>query len=78
MIRLSLVGQQKTYLKLWPTEIEAMIDSLIKENPEQAEQYRNGNTKVVGWFVGQMMKASKGKANPQVVGDLLAQKLVGK
>ncbi|MAV88502.1 MAG: Asp-tRNA(Asn)/Glu-tRNA(Gln) amidotransferase GatCAB subunit B [Rhodospirillaceae bacterium] len=60
------------------TEIEAMIDSLIKENPEQAEQYRNGNTKVVGWFVGQMMKASKGKANPQVVGDLLAQKLVGK
>ena len=56
-------------------EIEAMIDVLIAENPDQAQQYKDGNTKVAGWFVGQMMKASQGKANPQMVNELLQKKL---
>ncbi|MBT3915983.1 MAG: Asp-tRNA(Asn)/Glu-tRNA(Gln) amidotransferase subunit GatB, partial [Rhodospirillaceae bacterium] len=56
-------------------EIEAMIDALIAENPDQAQQYKDGNTKVAGWFVGQMMKASQGKANPQMVNELLQKKL---
>jgi aspartyl-tRNA(Asn)/glutamyl-tRNA(Gln) amidotransferase subunit B len=56
-------------------EIEAMIDKLIADNSDQAQQYRDGNTKVAGWFVGQMMKISKGKANPQIVNELLQKKL---
>ena len=56
-------------------EIETMIDQLIADNTDQAQQYRDGNTKVAGWFVGQMMKASQGKANPQMVNELLKKKL---
>ena len=56
-------------------EIEALIDGLIHDNPDQAQQYRDGNTKVAGWFVGQMMKATDGKANPQMVNELLQKKL---
>jgi aspartyl-tRNA(Asn)/glutamyl-tRNA(Gln) amidotransferase subunit B len=57
------------------SEIEGMIDELIGANPEQTQQYRQGNSKVAGWFVGQMMKASNGKANPQMVNELLKKKL---
>jgi aspartyl-tRNA(Asn)/glutamyl-tRNA(Gln) amidotransferase subunit B len=56
-------------------EIENMIDQLIADNPDQAQQYKDGNMKVAGWFVGQMMKASQGKANPQMVNELLKKKL---
>jgi aspartyl-tRNA(Asn)/glutamyl-tRNA(Gln) amidotransferase subunit B len=56
-------------------EIEKMIDGLIEANPEQAQQYKEGNLKITGWFVGQMMKASGGKANPQIVNELLQKKL---
>ena len=56
-------------------EIEKMIDDLIDGNPEQTQQYRDGNVKVAGWFVGQMMKVSSGKANPQMVNELLKKKL---
>ncbi len=56
-------------------EIEAMIDALINDNPDQTQQYRDGNTKVTGWFVGQIMKATGGKANPQMVNELLKKKL---
>ena len=56
-------------------EISAVIDQIIADNPEQADQYRSGNTKVVGWFTGQAMKATQGKANPQMVNQLLQEKL---
>ena len=56
-------------------EIEALIDQLIADNPEQAEQYRQGNTKVAGWFTGQAMKATQGQANPQMVNQMLKDKL---
>ena len=55
----------------------AVIDQIIADNPEQADQYRQGNTKVAGWFTGQAMKATQGKANPQMVNELLKEKLGG-
>ena len=57
--------------------IEKIIDDIIAANPEQVEQYRGGKEKVFGFFVGQVMKVSKGKANPQQVNQLLKQKLAG-
>lgn len=55
--------------------IEAMIDAIIAANPGQVEQYRAGKQKVFGFFVGQVMKASRGKANPQQVNEILERKL---
>ena len=55
--------------------IAAIVDRLVADNPEQAEQFRAGNEKVIGWFVGQVMKATQGKANPGVVNQLLREKL---
>jgi aspartyl-tRNA(Asn)/glutamyl-tRNA(Gln) amidotransferase subunit B len=55
--------------------IEAAIAKVIAANPEQAAQFKAGQGKVVGWFVGQVMKATQGKANPQQVNDLLRKKL---
>ncbi|NKN34115.1 Asp-tRNA(Asn)/Glu-tRNA(Gln) amidotransferase subunit GatB [Marichromatium bheemlicum] len=55
--------------------IESMIDEIIAANPVQVEQYRAGKEKVFGFFVGQVMKASAGKANPQQVNAILKDKL---
>jgi aspartyl-tRNA(Asn)/glutamyl-tRNA(Gln) amidotransferase subunit B len=55
--------------------IEKMIDEVIAANPKQLEQYRAGKTTMMGFFVGQVMKASKGQANPQLVNELLGKKL---
>ncbi len=55
--------------------IEAMIDEVIAANPGQVEQYRGGKDKLLGFFVGQVMKASKGKANPAQVNEMLKKKL---
>ena len=56
-------------------QIEAMVDEVIKSNPEQLEQYRSGKDRLFGFFVGQVMQASKGKANPKQVNDILKSKL---
>jgi len=56
-------------------EIERIIDEIVAANPGQVEQYRAGKEKVLGWFVGQVMKASRGKANPEQVNALLCDKL---
>ena len=55
--------------------IEAIIDKIIADNPANVEAYKNGKTGLMGWFVGQVMKASGGKANPVVVNKLLNEKL---
>ena len=55
--------------------IESIIDEIIANNPAQVEQFRSGKDKVFGFFVGQVMKASKGKANPTQVNELLQKKL---
>ena len=57
--------------------IEAAIDAAVAGNPKQAELYRSGKTSVAGWFVGQVMKATGGKANPKIVNEILARKLGG-
>ncbi|MCF6257665.1 MAG: Asp-tRNA(Asn)/Glu-tRNA(Gln) amidotransferase subunit GatB [Gammaproteobacteria bacterium] len=57
--------------------IEPVIDDIIANNPGQVEQYRGGKDKLFGFFVGQVMKATQGKANPQQVNELLKQKLSG-
>ena len=57
--------------------LEKIIDELIAANPKQVEQYRAGKKTMIGFFVGQVMKASKGQANPQVVNELLGKKLEG-
>jgi aspartyl-tRNA(Asn)/glutamyl-tRNA(Gln) amidotransferase subunit B len=56
--------------------IEVIIDQLIADNPDQVEQYLSGKDKVFGFFVGQVMKALQGKANPAEVNKVLKTKLV--
>jgi aspartyl-tRNA(Asn)/glutamyl-tRNA(Gln) amidotransferase subunit B len=56
-------------------EISAVVAAVIAENPAEAEKYRSGKTKIIGFLVGQVMKKTGGKANPQAVNDLLAEKL---
>jgi len=55
--------------------IEGVVDQIIAGNSGQVENYRAGNEKVIGWFVGQVMKATGGKANPQMVNQVLREKL---
>jgi aspartyl-tRNA(Asn)/glutamyl-tRNA(Gln) amidotransferase subunit B len=55
--------------------LEKIIDELIAANPKQVEQFRAGKKTMIGFFVGQVMKASKGQANPLVVNELLVKKL---
>jgi aspartyl-tRNA(Asn)/glutamyl-tRNA(Gln) amidotransferase subunit B len=57
--------------------IEPIIDAIIAANPDQVEEYRGGKEKVFGFFVGQVMKEMKGKANPALVNELLKKKLGG-
>ena len=55
--------------------IEAIIDKVIADNQDKVEQYKSGKDKLFGFFVGQVMKESQGKANPQMVNELLKKKL---
>jgi len=55
--------------------LEKMIDEILAANPKQLEQYRAGKKTMLGFFVGQVMKASKGQASPQMVNELLGKKL---
>ena len=56
--------------------IEAWVDEVISKNPKQVEQYRSGQTKILGFFVGQVMKLSQGKADPAMINELIKQKLI--
>ncbi|MDG2032499.1 MAG: Asp-tRNA(Asn)/Glu-tRNA(Gln) amidotransferase GatCAB subunit B, partial [Rhodospirillales bacterium] len=70
------IVEEKGLMQITDTsEIEAAVDQVIAGNPDQAQQFKDGNQKVAGWFVGQVMKATQGKANPQMVNDLLRKKL---
>ena len=51
------------------------IDEIISKNLDQVEQFKNGNTKLLGFFVGQVMKATQGKANPKQVNQILNDRL---
>ena len=52
-------------------DIEKMVDKIIIENETQVKQFKEGNTKVMGWFVGQVMKLTKGQANPGIVNKII-------
>ena len=56
-------------------EIESLVDTVISDNADKVEEYKAGKDKLFGFFVGQVMKASQGKANPKVVNDILREKL---
>jgi aspartyl-tRNA(Asn)/glutamyl-tRNA(Gln) amidotransferase subunit B len=58
-----------------PEEIAALIDSIMAANPKELEQYRGGKTKLLGFFVGQVMKQSGGRAEPKLTNQILNQKL---
>ena len=55
--------------------IEAVVNEVLAENPAEVERYKAGNEKLLGFFVGQVMKKTKGKANPQLVNEILLKKL---
>ncbi|PRQ18221.1 putative carbon--nitrogen ligase with glutamine as amido-N-donor [Rosa chinensis] len=61
-----------------PAEIEKMVEKVLSENPKQLDQYRGGKTKLQGYFAGQIMKLSKGKANPGLLNKILLEKLNAK
>jgi aspartyl-tRNA(Asn)/glutamyl-tRNA(Gln) amidotransferase subunit B len=57
------------------SELEKAAEKVIKENPKVAQDYKAGNEKVLGFLVGQMMKETKGRANPQAANKILKEKL---
>ncbi len=59
-----------------PKELEKLIDKVIKDNQEKVKEYKSGKQKLFGFFVGQVMKVSGGKANPQLVNEILKKKLM--
>ena len=58
-----------------PKELEKIIDKVILDNPDNVQKYKSGKDKLFGFFVGQVMKVSSGKANPKIVNDILKKKL---
>ena len=58
-----------------PAVIGPIIDEVMAKNPDNVEKFKGGNTKLLGFFVGQVLKATGGKANPQIVNELVVQKL---
>ena len=58
-----------------PKELEAIIEKILTENKDKVDQYKSGKDKLFGFFVGQVMKVSGGKANPQLVNEILKEKL---
>jgi len=58
-----------------PAVILPIIDEVIAKNPENLEKFKAGNTKLLGFFVGQVLKETKGKGNPKVVNKLVAERL---
>lgn len=60
-----------------PSQIEPIIDEIIAKNPDNVAKFNSGNTNLLGFFVGQVLKSTGGKANPQIVNKLVEEKLKG-
>ena len=56
--------------------IESMVEEVISGHPEKVTEIQEGNEKLINWLTGQVMKVSKGKANPKIIGDLLRKKIL--
>ena len=57
------------------SETENTVEKIIKDNPNQVAAYKSGKDKLFGFFVGQAMKATQGRANPQLINDIIKKKL---
>jgi aspartyl-tRNA(Asn)/glutamyl-tRNA(Gln) amidotransferase subunit B len=57
------------------SELESLVDKVLAENPQQVEDFRGGKEGLLGFFVGQVMKETEGRANPKLVNELLREKL---
>ena len=74
----SKIVQEKGWIQILDKgEIEGAIEKAIQANPKLVEEYRKGKEKLFGFFVGEVMKETKGKANPKLVNELLKEKLKG-
>ena len=74
-----VIVKEKNLVQITDTSaIEGIVSQIVDANPKQVEQYLGGKESVIGFFVGQIMRESKGKANPQMVNELLKQKLDAK
>ena len=72
-----IIGEEKGLKQqIDPKEIEKLIDKVITDNPDKVKEYKSGKDKLFGFFVGQVMKVSGGKANPQLVNEILKKKLL--
>ena len=72
----NIIVEERNLIQITDTSaIETAVDNVIKNNPSQVEEFKSGKEKVLGFFVGQIMKETKGKANPQIVNQLLREKL---
>ena len=70
------IVKEKNLVQITDTSaLEGIVDTIISNNQPQVEQYLQGKETVIGFFVGQVMRDSKGKANPQVVNEILRSKL---
>ncbi|NOY64956.1 MAG: Asp-tRNA(Asn)/Glu-tRNA(Gln) amidotransferase subunit GatB [Nitrospirae bacterium] len=70
------IVQEKGLTQISDTsELESLVDEILNRNPKEVQRYREGETKLLGFFVGQVMKATKGKANPKIVNEILRRKL---
>ncbi|MCP3922580.1 MAG: Asp-tRNA(Asn)/Glu-tRNA(Gln) amidotransferase subunit GatB [Desulfobacterales bacterium] len=58
------------------SELESIIDEILEKNPDEVERFKAGNKKLMGFFVGQIMKKTKGSANPKVVNQIISEKLI--
>ncbi len=68
--------KEKNLIQISDTsEIEKLVNKILSANPDQVNDYRSGKEKVFGFFVGQVMKESKGKANPKLVNEILRKVL---
>ena len=72
----SLIVEEKGFAQVSDAnELEKMIDTILLKNPTQVIDYKAGKTKLFGFFVGAVMKESKGQANPDIVNEILKRKL---
>jgi aspartyl-tRNA(Asn)/glutamyl-tRNA(Gln) amidotransferase subunit B len=71
----ALIEQQGLKQVTDSSQIEALVDKILEDHPQQLNDYRSGKDKLFGFFVGQVMKVSQGKANPEQVNEILKRKL---
>jgi aspartyl-tRNA(Asn)/glutamyl-tRNA(Gln) amidotransferase subunit B len=75
LLKLQKISKRSRRARIQGSALEKIIDEVIAQNPTQVADYKSGKDKLFAFFVGQVMKVSKGKANPEQVTELLKKKL---